>query len=54
MAAMCVDIVGSPGIDKNYLAGVFHAYLLAIPAAFVCVVLVRPIVLRLVAATVRA
>lgn len=51
---MCSVIVGSRGIGKNYLGDVFHAYLLAMPVAFVCVILVRPVVLRLVAATVRA
>ena len=51
---MCSVIVGSRGIGKNYLADVLQAYLLAMPVAFVCVILVRPVVLRLVAATVRA
>lgn len=50
---MCSVIVGSRGISKHYLVDVFHAYLLAMPVAFVCVILVRPLVLRLVAATVR-
>lgn len=50
---MCAVIVGSHGIDKNYMTSVFQAYLLAMPVAFVCVILVRPVVLRLVAATVR-
>lgn len=51
---MCSVIVGSRGFGNHYLADVLQAYLLAMPVAFVCVILVRPIVMRLVAATVRA
>ena len=51
---MCSVIVGSRGLDNHYLADVLQAYFLAMPVAFVCVILVRPMVMRLVAATVRA
>ena len=33
----------------EYLVGVLHAYKLAMPVAFICVLAVRPIVLKLVA-----
>ncbi len=51
---MCAVIVGSHGIDQNYLQRVLQAYMLAMPVAFVCVILLRPMVMRLVAASVRA
>jgi hypothetical protein len=40
-------------LSSEYLAGVLHAYKLAMPVAFVCVLLVRPLVVRLVALCVR-
>ncbi|MDR6216127.1 DUF2798 domain-containing protein [Paracidovorax wautersii] len=50
---MCCVIVGaSGGIDAGYLQRVLKAYALAMPVAFGCVMLVRPVVGRLVAATV--
>ena len=42
------------GIGPGYLQAVPSAYCLAMPVAFVCVMLVRPIVLKLVSLTVRA
>jgi hypothetical protein len=52
---MCAVIVASHGaLDATYVARVLHAYALAMPVAFVCVILVRPVVMRLVAATVQA
>lgn len=52
---MCAVIVASRGgIDQHYLSHVLQAYMLAMPVAFVCVILVRPLVMRLVGATVRA
>ncbi|MGP9827394.1 DUF2798 domain-containing protein [Ectopseudomonas khazarica] len=41
------------GIGEGYLHAVLGAYSLAMPVAFVCVMLVRPVVLRLVSLTVR-
>lgn len=50
---MCCAIVGSnSGVGPGYLQRVFSAYLLAMPVAFLCVMLVRPVVGKLVAATV--
>jgi len=40
------------GITDHYVADVMNAYRFAMPAAFVCVLVVRPIVVRLVAWTV--
>jgi len=52
---MCAVIVGSrTGLDQDYLLNVWKAYRLAMPVAFVCVILVRPIVMRLVTVTVQA
>lgn len=52
---MCAVIVGSRGpLDAGYIGRVLEAYTLAMPTAFVLVILVRPLVLRLVAATVQS
>ena len=52
---MCTVIVGvSNGLTGELPAKVMHAYALAMPTAFVCVLAVRPVVLRLVRWTVRA
>lgn len=46
-------IIGvNTGIGAGYARRVFDTYLLAMPVAFCCVMLVRPVVARLVAATV--
>lgn len=50
---MCFVITAAnAGIDAHYLNNVLKAYQLAMPVAFVCVLMVRPVVLRLVALTV--
>ena len=50
---MCCAIVGShSGLGSGYLQRVLSAYALAMPVAFICVLLVRPIVGKLVAVTV--
>ncbi|MBP7647683.1 MAG: DUF2798 domain-containing protein, partial [Comamonas sp.] len=36
----------------GYIAQVFKAYVVAMPVAFFCVLIVRPVVMRLVAMTV--
>ncbi|HWV13858.1 MAG TPA: DUF2798 domain-containing protein [Cellvibrio sp.] len=41
------------GVDSHLLGNSLHAYMLAMPVAFVCVLVVRPLVLRLVSLTVR-
>lgn len=48
----CVIVAASSGIDAGYLQRVMRAYALAMPVAFGCVMVVRPLVGRLVAATV--
>ncbi|MDO9419839.1 MAG: DUF2798 domain-containing protein [Herminiimonas sp.] len=51
---MCLVIVAaSTGMAGDYAMRVLRAYKLAMPVAFVCVLIVRPIVVKLVAATVR-
>ncbi|WP_435870052.1 DUF2798 domain-containing protein [Eleftheria terrae] len=52
---MCSVIVGAnSGLGPGYAGRVLQAYLLAMPTAFFCVMLVRPVVARLVAVTVQA
>lgn len=51
---MCLVITAAnQGVDSHLLGNSLHAYKLAMPVAFVCVLLVRPVVLRLVSLTVR-
>ena len=51
---MCMVIVATNiGFHDHYVAHVIHAYLLAMPVAFVCVLFVRPIVVKLVALVVK-
>lgn len=40
------------GYDSNYLRNVMSAYRVAMPAAFICILIVRPLVARLVALSV--
>lgn len=50
---MCATIVGvQSGVGAGYWSRVLQAYVLAMPVAFCCVMLVRPFVMRLVAFTV--
>lgn len=50
---MCATIVGvQTGFDAGYWSRVLSAYMLALPVAFCCVMVVRPFVMRLVALTV--
>ncbi|WP_047514106.1 DUF2798 domain-containing protein [Methylophilus sp. Q8] len=47
---MCMVIVAAnSGIQTGYLWRVVHAYALAMPIAFFCVLIVRPVVMHLVA-----
>lgn len=41
------------GLGPHYMENVMNAYKVALPAAFVCILVVRPIVIRLVGLTVR-
>lgn len=51
---MCAVIVAAnSGLGAGYIERVARAYRLAMPVAFVCVMLVRPMVMKLVAMTVR-
>ncbi|MBD3825439.1 MULTISPECIES: DUF2798 domain-containing protein [Stenotrophomonas] len=50
---MCLVITAAnAGLDAHYPARVFGAYRLAMPTAFCCILVVRPLVMRLVALTV--
>lgn len=40
------------GVGPHYMTNVMNAYQVAMPAAFVCILVVRPIVVRLVGLTV--
>ena len=52
---MCLVLTAiNTGIDAHFLLRALKAYVVAMPVAFVCVVFVRPLVLRLVAMTVEA
>lgn len=48
----CVIVLANGGAASGYWWRVLKAYAVAMPAAFACVLLVRPLVMRLVAATV--
>lgn len=51
---MCLVITMAEfGVGEHYLQNVMNAYRVAMPSAFVCVLIVRPLVARLVAWTVR-
>ncbi len=47
-----VITAANAGIDNNYLSNALHAYKLAMPVAFLCILVVRPIVIKLVTLTV--
>lgn len=47
-----VITAANAGIGPDYLSNVLNAYRLAMPAAFVCILVVRPIVTKLVFLTV--
>lgn len=42
------------GMGPHYMENVMNAYRVAMPAAFVCILVVRPIVIRMVGLTVHA
>ncbi|MDL5035164.1 DUF2798 domain-containing protein [Comamonas resistens] len=50
----CTIVAANSGFGGNYLQRVLSAYALAMPVAFCCVVMVRPLVLKLVAVTVHS
>ncbi|QDC43821.1 DUF2798 domain-containing protein [Methylophilus medardicus] len=43
-----VIVAANTGVHSGYLWRVLHAYTLAMPIAFICVLMVRPIVMFLV------
>lgn len=47
-----VITAANSGIDNDYLGNALHAYKLAMPVAFLCILVVRPVVIKLVALTV--
>lgn len=49
-----VIVAANSGIQTGYVLHVLHAYALAMPVAFCCVLVVRPIVMHLVARLVDA
>jgi len=49
-----VIVAANSGLSADYLPRVIRAYTLAMPVAFVCVLVVRPIVVKLVTLVVRA
>ena len=49
-----VIVAASSGIEDGYTLRVIHSYTLAMPVAFFCVLIVRPVVVNLVAIFVRA
>lgn len=54
-ALMCTAIVAlSTGIGAGFWGRMLHAYMVAMPVAFFCVLLVRPLVMKLVALTVES
>ncbi|MGO2880553.1 MAG: DUF2798 domain-containing protein [Halomonas sp.] len=42
------------GVSDHYFSQVWHAYRVAMPSAFVCILVVRPLVARLVQLTIRS
>ncbi len=54
MAALMSLIITAvnQGFDDLYLLNALHAYEVAMPSAFLCVMMVRPLVMKLVAGTV--
>lgn len=47
-------VAANSGVQAGYILQVLHAYSLAMPVAFCCVLIVRPIVMHLVAKLVEA
>jgi hypothetical protein len=52
---MCFVITAaSNSLNNDYLPKVIHAYALAMPVAFVCILIVRPVVIKLVSLCVKS
>lgn len=48
-----IIVAANSGVADHYLEQVLHAYRIAMPSAFVCILIVRPLVMRLVKHTVK-
>lgn len=48
-----IIVAANSGITDHYLNQVVHAYRIAMPAAFFCILVVRPVVMFLVRHTIR-
>lgn len=48
-----IIVAANSGIADHYLAQVIHAYSIAMPSAFFCILLVRPLVMQMVKLTVK-
>lgn len=52
---MCLLITAANnGISTTYIGEVWHAYQIAMPCAFICILIVRPLVMKLVKISVHA
>jgi hypothetical protein len=49
-----IIVAANSGVSEGYLGNVLHAYRIAMPSAFGCILLVRPLVMRLVKLTVNS
>lgn len=47
-----IIVAANSGIADHYFQQVLHAYRIAMPSAFICILIVRPLVMRLVKITV--
>ena len=48
-----IIVAANSGVSDDYLGNVLHAYRIAMPSAFGCILVVRPLVMRLVKFTIR-
>lgn len=48
-----IIVAANSGITDHYLEQVLHAYRIAMPSAFVCILIVRPLVMHMVKRTVK-
>jgi hypothetical protein len=52
---MCLIIIAAEsGVSSHYLSDLVQTYRIAMPAAFVCIMIVRPLVTKLVLRTVHS
>ena len=49
-----VIVAANSGLDIGYIKRVMQAYTLAMPVAFICILMVRPIVVKLVSLVIKA